>query len=88
MGSLFMSHSPFLPPVPSLFLFSLLFFLSHCLMPSDVCGNILQEMSILFPINPFLHFHAEVPIDSVGERKSTTVSKKNVFIFHLFASYF
>lgn len=69
--------------------FLLSFFLSHCLMPSDVCGNILWEMSILFPINPFLHFYTGVRIDSEeGGRKSTIVSKKNVFIFHLFASYF
>lgn len=63
-------------------------FASHFLMPSDGCGNILQEISILFPVNPFLHFHAGVPIDSEGERKSTAVSKKTVFNFHLFASYF
>lgn len=57
-------------------------------MPSYGSGNSLQEMSILFPVNPFLHFHAVVPIDSKIERKSTAVSKKNVLIFYLFASYF
>lgn len=75
-------------PVYSPLFHSFSFFLSHCLMPSDGCENISREMSILFPINPFHHFHAGVPIDSETERKSTLVSKKNVLIFHFFASYF
>lgn len=61
---------------------------SHCLMPSDGCGNILREMSILFPIDPILYYHAGAPIDAEGGRKSAAVSKKNVFIFRLFASFF
>lgn len=77
VGSLFLS--PSLVNTLSIFyplFLSLHIFVSHCLMPSDGCGNILREMSILFPINPFLHFHAGVCIESTGERKSAAVSKK------------
>lgn len=53
-GSLF-SLAPTVTKHSPSFLLSV--FLSCCVMPSDVCGNILWEMSILFPINPFLHFY-------------------------------
>jgi len=45
-----------------------LYFLFLCLMPSVGCGNISWEIIILLPINPFLYFHAGVPIDGEGAR--------------------